>query len=266
MKTQLRLGSNVAHGIGGPECGAIELIYMYLLCEFEQDYYRRISINQIGDEADEIIIKEANKSIHININCSVLNKFNNKSADQKNKIRLEVIHEALLRIANFDNKLNISKLEAIKNKILIHNFSFEFDYKLFTKKIKNNLFCKIVIKPLINKFVLSAVVEKNGDIICKTPIFEGLTTLFYFDCFFCFAKWKGDNEVIIYGKEKTVRTHLLIDSCTIDIVNLTVFENPPLYTLMKYKITSDVRDKAHKNWMESLPPNIAKVVRHANEK
>lgn len=265
MKTQLRLGSIVADGIGGPECGAIDLIYMYLLQEFGQDFYKRVSINQIGDDADEFVIMESNNGIHVNIKCSDLGDFSNKSTDEKNKIRLRVIHDALLKIAKFDNKLNISKLEAIKNKILLHDFSFEFDYKIFKNKIKNDLVCKIVVKPLINKFILFAEVEKNGKIICKTTIFEGLTTMFYLDSFFCFAKWKGENEVIIYGKQKTVRTHLLIESCTLDIVNLTGFENPPYYTLMKYKISNELRDKAQKDWRDSLPPNIEKIIRYAND-
>lgn len=264
MKTELRLGSIVTHGVGGPECGAIELIYIYLLHEFGQDIYSRIGINQVGDDLEEFVMKESGNRIHVNIRFPVYEDFEAKSLDEKNKIRLDIIHTALLRIAEYDKKLEINRLDAIREKILIHNFSFEFIYKAYRHKNNPSLVSKIVIHPLMDKFIFYAVIENDGEIKCKQIIFTGIATFFYIDRYFFYVKWKSENELIIWGKEKTVETHFFIDTCTIDVINLTAYENPPYYTLMKVGISDENREKANKDWMHSLPPHIAAAIRKAN--
>src|SRR5688572_4216824 len=98
MVTQLRLGSVVAHGVGGPEAGAVDLIYLFLLMEYRQNIYRAIFINQIGDDLNEVIIKQG-KEIYVNVRHPAPVDFDLKSDEEKNRIRLDVIHTGLLRIA-----------------------------------------------------------------------------------------------------------------------------------------------------------------------
>ena len=83
-----RLGSIVAHGVGGLEAGAIDLIYAFMLHEFEQDFYS-VMVNQIGagTDPDEIIIKGPGNNIHINIRYPVLDDFENRTIAEKNQYR-----------------------------------------------------------------------------------------------------------------------------------------------------------------------------------
>jgi hypothetical protein len=118
MQTEIRLGSVVLHGVGGPEAGAIDYIYIYLLQEFKQCFYSRIGINQVGDDLTEFVMKEPGNKIHVNIRYPVYEDFETKSKEEKNLIRLDVIHTSLLRVAEYDGKFDVNKLEAIKQKIL----------------------------------------------------------------------------------------------------------------------------------------------------
>src|SRR5437667_12875436 len=107
MKTQLRLNSVVPHGVGsGSESLALDLIYEFLLREFAQAIYRYISINQIGSELNEFVMKEPGNKIHVNIRYPAHEDFESKSADEKNEIRLDIVHTALLRVAEYDKKLD----------------------------------------------------------------------------------------------------------------------------------------------------------------
>src|ERR1700683_733173 len=114
MKTGVRLGSVVAHGVGGPEAAALDLIYFFLLQEFGQALYSHIIINQIGNNLDEFVMKEPGNKIHVNIRYPAYEDFEAKSKDEKNMIMLDVIHSALLRVADYDKKLDIIQLEGIR--------------------------------------------------------------------------------------------------------------------------------------------------------
>src|SRR5262245_31011316 len=119
----LRLGSIIPEGVGGPEAGSIDLIYSFLLQEYKCDYYDHIHINQIGDDLEEVIIKTGRK-IHINIKYPAKG-FDNKSSEEKNLVRLDVVHTALLRIAEKEKKLDVDSLVKIKEHILERNFLFD---------------------------------------------------------------------------------------------------------------------------------------------
>ena len=136
MNTQFKLNSIVRHGVSGPESGAISLIYTFLLTEFEQNIYRYISVNQVGEDLREFVMKEQTKNIYVNIRYPVYEDFETKSLQEKNLIRLDLIHTSLRRIAEYDGKFDIKKLEVIKQKILDVNFSFEFTCKLYPYKKK----------------------------------------------------------------------------------------------------------------------------------
>ncbi len=259
MKTHiLRLGSVVANGVGGPEAGAIDLIYTCLLQHYEQDIYSHIHINQIGDDLNELIGKEGN-NVYINIRYPVHQGFESKSVEDKNRIRLDVVHQGLLRIAEHYGKIDIIKLEAIKSKILENNFCFDFIYRTHVNKKRSSLIGKIVVSPKIDRFNFYAVIEESGNQICKLLIYSGKTT-HYFEDFFFYGKWKNENEFVISGKRKEVEIHVSVDKCSCEFKNLTHYEKPPYFEMMRADISEADKEKAYRDWVHSMPPGIAAIV------
>jgi hypothetical protein len=264
MKTQIRLNSVVSNGVGsGPESGAIDLIYYFLLQEFNQNAYSYISINQIGDDLNEIILKDG-KKIYINIRYPAYSDFDNKSMPEKNGIRLDVIHTALLRIAEYEKKLDIEKLDAIRNKIIENNFSFDFLCKEFINKKNKDLLIRVIVHPEMNEFNYYALVVKGNEVKHRIPIYTGLTVTSYFNSFFKTGKWGEDDVFVLSGKANEVETRISINTGRIEHVNLTRYEKPPLFEMMRAKISKEDRDKASKDWEHSLPPGFAAMIREAD--
>jgi hypothetical protein len=264
MTTQLRLNSVVPHGVGsGSESLALDLIYEFLLHEFEQDIYRYISINQIGSELNEFVMKEPGNKIHVNIRYPAHEDFESKSVDEKNEIRLDVVHTALLRVAEYDKKLDIEQLEAIRKKIIANNFSFDFVCRSHVSKQAPNLTGMIIVHPAMDKFDYYVLIEEDKKPKCKLHIYNGRPGV-HFTEFFFNGKWKGENEFIIWGKGKEVEIHILVDECRADFVNLTRYTNPPYFTVMRADVSEEDREKAYQDWKHSLPPAVAAITRQAH--
>ena len=257
LKTHiLRLDSVVPHGVGGPQAGMLDLIYAFLLQDYGQTAYSYIHINQIGDDLNELIIKEG-KKIYINIRYPAHEDFEQKNAEEQNRIRLEVVHTALLRIAEHDRKLEVEKLQAIRQRILDRNFSFDFVYRTFTNKKHSNLTAKVLVHPQISKFTFYVQVEQDENVVCRVPVYHGKTTDWYFPMF-SKGKWKGDKAFSIVNKEVEIR--VLLDECWAEIINLTPYDNPPHFQMMKAELSTEERDKSYEDWLHSLPPAVASVV------
>src|SRR5688572_2065209 len=161
----LRLESVVPHGVGGAGAGCIDLIYSFLLQEYKMDAYSHIQIIQIGKDLNEIIIKEG-KNIHINIDYPAREDFDQLSSLERNKIRLNIVHDALIRIAEYDGKLDIFTLGVIKQKILDQKFSFDFIYKTHVQKSDINLVGRTIIHPTESCFKFYCSIEKNKKEVC----------------------------------------------------------------------------------------------------
>ncbi len=262
MKSQLlRLGSVVLHGVGGPEAGAINLMYSILLQEHNQDVYSYIGINQIGDDLDELIMKEPGNKVYINIRYPAYDDFEERSIAAQNRIRLDVVHQSLLRIAAEDKKLNVAKLEIIKNKILGNDFLFDFVYKIHVNKKDESLVAKIIVHPLVTRFDIYALIEENGNTKCKLMIYSGGTDDFYFAALFANGKWNGTNEFIITGKQKEMEIHVHVDKCSIEYINTSGYNGKaPFFELMKVHSSKEESDRAYKDWIHSLPPGIAAII------
>lgn len=252
MTTQVRLGSVVPHGVGGPEAGALDLIYLFLLMECRQNAYSFISINQIGDDLNEVIIKNG-KQIHINVRYPAPVDFDSKSEEEKNRIRLEVTHTGLLRIAAKEKKLDIDALERIKNKILENNFSFYFEYRRYVNKKNKDLTAKLIVHPTTNSFQYYIQIEEQGKIKCRQLIFKGFTNIFYVDDLFKNGTWKNDTRFIITGVKKEVEIHVTVENCSVEYINLTSYEKSPYFEMFRSDITQEEREKAAKNWKNALP-------------
>ncbi|MFT3823050.1 MAG: hypothetical protein QM731_03985 [Chitinophagaceae bacterium] len=237
MEIVLHLDSIIIDGVGGPEVGAIDLIYSYLLREFEQGLYSHIVINQIDDELNEFVMLQSGNKIYVNIRYPATKDFGLKSVDEKNKIRLDIIHTALLRVSKERGKLNAHKLEVIREKIISQNFLFDFIVKAYMKK--KNRQAKIVVRPLMDRFDYFLLMEEDGHEKSKTLIFSGGTTIYYFDRFFAAGKWQSENEFVITGKAKEMEMHFFYDTCQVESVNLTTDPKPRLFEIYKSRHSSE---------------------------
>lgn len=254
-----RLNSVIPHGIGGAEAEAIAYIYAVLLHQAGQDHYA-ISIHQVDHELDEFIAKGPGNKIHINIRYPATLDFNDLSTEQKNQIRLDAIHQSMLRIAREYNEYDVSLLEKIRRTVLEKDFFFEFTIKHFRHPKNKDLLAKLVVKPLMYSFDYFAVLERNGVEISKVAFYSGFTNFFYLTSFFQKGKWRAENYLILTGREGIVETHILFDESKVEYVNLTPYPKPPLFELMKADLSKTERDVYKKYWMHGLPPPSAAVI------
>lgn len=262
MKTEIRLGSVIKDGVGGPEAGAIGLIYAFLLCEFEQDVYNHIGINQIGKDLDEVIIKRPGNNIYINIRYPFYENFASKTPFEKNQIRLDITHLALTRIAEYDKKISIDKLDKIRKKIIDNNFSFDIPFKSCVNNFDKIFSAQILVNPESNKFNYYVLILENGIQKCKKLIYSGETETFYFNYFFKNAKWENINELIITGEKKQVQISVSIN-CDVKFLNLTTYSKPPLFEMFKVDISQKEKDEASANWRNSLPTITQNVLNNS---
>lgn len=262
MKTQLRLESVGKDTVGGPEAGAMSLIYTMLLREYGMNAYSSILVNQIKNDLQELIINEG-KNIYINIRYPVDTDFESKGSSEKNQIRLDIIHTALMRIAHKVKKLDVNKLNAIKKRIKESDFCFEFICKEFVNARNRNLKAKIIVLPRIDKFDYYIEILENGKLKCKLHIYSGVTNLFYFSGLFNYGKWIGENEFVITGKEKEVAIHVFIDKNKVEFLNLTRYKRAPYFEIMRADISDADREMARRDWLHSLPPAYASIIRNS---
>jgi hypothetical protein len=257
LKTHiLRLGSVVPHGVGGPEAGIIDLIYAFLLREYGQNAYSYIHVNQIGEDLDEVIIKDG-KKIYINVRYPAIEGLEQRSTKERNRIRLDVAHMALLRIAEYEMKLDAIKLQAIRQRILDDNFSFGFVYRSFVNKSLPDFTAKVMVNPQIDRFNFFVQIEQDGKVVCSLPIYQGKTTDWYFSMF-SKGKWKGRTEFLIKNSEIEVR--IQVDQCRLEIINLTPYENPPNFQMMQAVLSPEKQEQSYNDWIRSLPPAMASII------
>lgn len=250
----LRLGSVVPEGVGGPEAGVIDLIYSFLLQEYNCDHYQHIHINQIGDDLEEMIMKTG-KNIRTNIKYPAKG-FDNKTLHEQNLIRLDVVHTALSRIAEKEKKLDIHNLEKIRDRIFEQNFEFDLLYKKFENK-KDQLIGKIIIHPHNDRFCYYFTVEKNEQIVERILLYEGKCTHYYTSAIFHKGQWKGPNLFVIKDKPGQTELHVYVTENRVELINLTRYEKPPFFEMMKAGKTDE---KVVQDWLHSLPPGIAGMI------
>lgn len=117
MKTQIKLDSVGPNGIGGPETEAINLIYGYLFSTYGLDvFYSYIHINHItSDDLNEIVIGDG-KEIYCNVRFPEVHDIAHKPVGERNRIRLDILHEGLLRIAKKKGSLILRLLKVSDRK------------------------------------------------------------------------------------------------------------------------------------------------------
>ena len=88
----------------------------------------------------------------------------------------------------------------------------------------------------------------------KVLVYEGKCTDHYIPTIFYTGKWKGPDEFVIKDKNKELELQVFVTKNRVNIVNLTKYENPPFFEMMKAGKTNE---DAQKDWLHSLPPGIA---------
>ena len=256
-KNLLRLGSVVENGLAGVNPGWLSLIYTYLLQGFNLDIYRYIGINQIGTELDEFVMIEKKKDVHINIRYPDNPGTVSINRLEKNTLCLDIIHMALLRLAEYDKRIDIKKLDAIRNMIIEKDFSFDLIYKSCINEKNKDLIAKVIIHPTEDSFDYYVQVNEREKIKCKALIYKGKLTDFYIDDLFYYGKWKGLNEFIIKGKRSEMEYHIDVDNCNIELINISDNKDKaPIFNLFK----ANPGPTAVQDYIKSLPPAVAAII------
>lgn len=250
-KIELRLGSVVANGLGGPQAGAINLIYSKLLQDYGLNAYSYIGVNQIGPDLEEIILKQPGGVVHINIRY-------NRSSDKIFIDQLNIIHEALLRLSREERKLNTNKLEEIHADILSKEFKFSFICKEFFDR-KRGMVAQLLVEPELSLFKYFIDIKGQGK-ACRIHIYSGGTDIFYLPAFFDKGVWDGTNLFTLRGTKNETAIQINYDKCLFDVINLTNYPMPPYFQMMRGDISQEEKRSALKDWEHSLPPEIAAIV------
>jgi hypothetical protein len=253
----LRLGSVVEYGFG-PNTGAISLIYSHLLEKYNVGLHENVLVNHIGNDLQELIIKQSKQQIGINIRYQLPNNFNDLEDNKKNIFFTEIIHEALVRLAKDKSQIDITKLAAIRQEVLDKKFSFDILYKTYLNKKHEALLAKVIIHPELSRFNFLISLEDSGVEKCRLLIYTGKTTDFYIADLFFYGKWKNTNEFILSGKRSEIAIHIISDECKIFFVNTSADNTKaPLFELFK----SDAdKEKTLKEYIASLNPAIAAII------
>lgn len=263
MKVDIfRLISVDPNGIGNKENGLLDLLYSYLLWKNGLDYYRFIKVNQIHqDQGIEEFVEIEEGIVHINIIFNTDSNFEALNDVNKNRIRLDIVHAGLLRLAEEDPKFFKATLERIKNEILERNFNFELEGEIKESPFDNGTICKFLINPQTKYFDYFFLVLKEGKDLCKVNIYRGKPTTFYLDSFFSTVIWNNKDLITIEGREKQMKMTLNVVKCDLNFQNLTEYAVPPLWEMMKAEISEQENKNAYENWLHSLPPAYSAIVR-----
>ena len=73
-------------------------------------------------------------------------------------------------------------------------------------------------------------------------------------------KWKGLNEVLIFGKVKELEFYVNTQSCEVKCVNLSKYSKPPTFELFRYGISAEAKKLAYQDWLDSFPPSVDVII------
>ena len=111
----------------------------------------------------------------------------------------------------------------------------------------------------MHSFDYSLVSTLDGIQTCKIPIYKGLTNTYYLPMFFQKAKWHGEDKIVLTGKENIVETHVALVDKVVSYVNLTKYEKPPLFELMKAGMPKQAKEKHSLNWRDSFDKKVVEI-------
>lgn len=261
----LRLISIDPYGIGNEGNGMLDILYSYLLRENGLSFYNYIKINQIHQSQGikEFVDFDKGK-VHVNIIYNTPSNFDFLDDFSKNKIRLELIHEGLLRLSKEDERFQKGKLEKIREEILLKKFYFIIEGVISVNPFDKNIISKILITPQPKYFIFSLEVKNENNFLYKVNLYISKPLVYYLDSFFSIMKWTKKDELYVSGKSKQMNILLNLSNCDIQFKNLTQYNKPPLWEIGKAEASDTEKKVAYKNWLDSLPPEYAAVIRNNN--
>lgn len=261
----LRLISIDPYGIGNEGNGMIDILYSHLLNENGLSFYKYIKINQIHQSQDikEFVDFDRGK-VHVNIIHNTPSNFDHLDDFSKNKIRLEVIHKGLLRLSKEDERFQKNKLEEIREELLSKKFYFVIEGVVLVNPFEKNIISKISITPHSKYFIFSLEVKNENGVLCKANLYTSKPLVYYLDSFFSVMKWINKDELCVGGKSKEMNILLKLSNCDIRFKNLTRYNKPPLWEMGRAEATDIEKKVAYENWLDSLPPEYAAVIKNNN--
>jgi len=252
----LRLGSIVEYEFG-PNTGAISLIYSHLLKKYDVDIDKDILVNHIGTELQEQIVRHGNQ-LGINIRWTLPGDFRKLDSSNKNLVFMEIINEALLRLASERPQIDIIKIKAILQEILDKKFSFDIIYKSFVNKLREGQIAHVLVHPELEKFNYYLSIEEDKIEKCRVMIYSGKTTAFYIPDLFSYGKWKGVEEFIVTGKRSEIEIHIYLEGCKVTFINMSGDSaKAPLFEL--FKSETDEK-KSLQDYLYSLNPALSAII------
>lgn len=258
----IRLVSTDWNGIGNDGNAMLDLIYTYLIQEKGLGYYHHIKINQISAEGMNDIIFDRN-SVHINFVYNVSPDFASFSALKKNEIRLDIIHNALLALGQQDSRFESDILEEIRAEIIKKQFVIEIEYFNHRLNKRNDIGVSLLVIPSPMYFDFFLVLQENFKQMFHAHVFRGKPSDYYIDMLFSKSQWKTDKEFVLSGSERQMQLTLILDGYQLKFENLTSFPKPPLWEMMKFHSQETEGIIAYENWIHSLPPAYAAMLRQA---
>lgn len=233
----LRLGSIVEYEFG-PNTGAISLIYSHLLKKYDVDIDKDILVNHIGTELQEQIVRHGNQ-LGINIRWTLPGDFRKLDSFNKNLVFMEIINEALLRLASERPQIDII-------------------YKSFVNKLREGQIAHVLIHPELEKFNYYLSIEEDKIEKCRVMIYSGKTTAFYIPDLFSYGKWKGVEEFIVTGKRSEIEIHICLEGCKVTFINMSGDSaKAPLFEL--FKSETDEK-KSLQDYLYSLNPALSAII------
>lgn len=251
----LRINSVVTSGFG-KETGLISFLYSYFLNFYGLDFYPIIVVNHIGLDLEEKIFY-GEEITHINIRFDIGADIRPKSHREKNEIFIQIIHQALLRLAREDPRMDAAKLEAIRELILTKDFEFDIEYITTPNEADKFLVGKIILRPHMEQFDFVAQILYQEKIKWQALIYEGGPSSYYFDDILSYGKWNGVKEFIFGGNRSEIQFHFDVNEGKIILINNN--ENKaiaPIFNLFRVNAGShEMQD-----YLNSLPPAMAGII------
>jgi hypothetical protein len=251
LRTNVRLGSLLPNGLGGPKANSISIIYSFLLQKFNQAAYRQIWINQIGGDLEETIVKSSKGEIFINIRYK-------PSEPTTSLDRLNLIHESLLRISMYEHRLDPECLHNIKRSIIDNKFLFKFICKEYGSNGKGEK-AFLIVEPNEDLFKYFIRVQSK-EFLTEQLIYLGRPEILYVPGLFGKCIWKQEGKLVLTGSEKDMEMWVDYVGKKIEIINLTKYNNPPYYQMMRADISQELRESASLDWKHSLPPHVSALM------
>lgn len=165
-----------------------------------------------------------------------------------------------MRIADHDKKLDKEKLNLIREHILKHDFDFLFTYKQVALKKSPDIKASVLVKPELKRFRIFVSVENNGSELFNIEIYQGAPSHVILEPLFSSIKWKGEDEIIVTGRNKEVEFRISLKERNVNIVNLTRYDISPTFQRFKADVTKEEKDQAYRDWLHSLPPWAAALI------